>query len=183
MTEVPEKGRDTTREGRTSGLTGWNSVAGVSVSFLSASECLGFAPEANSQVYRVIGPLRVVFALCTQKYLCVSVGTCGYFHGHGRIRSSSSRSVSWSTSRSSSRSCRSGAAASQSRTPSTAPTALCGSGGERQSPPQYRAEAGACPRPDRQSRTRRAANESAVAPVASERLSTSSKAAVGGSYE
>ena len=68
----------------------------------------------------------------------------------------------------------------ESRTRSTAPTALCGSGGERQSPPQYRAEAGACPRPDRQSRTRRAANESAVAPVAFERLSTSSKAAVVG---
>ena len=33
---------------------------------------------------------------------------------------------------------------SQSRASSTAPTALCGSGGERQSPPQYRAEATPC---------------------------------------
>ena len=32
----------------------------------------------------------------------------------------------------------------ESRTRSTAPTALCGSGGERQSPPQYRAEATPC---------------------------------------
>ena len=69
----------------------------------------------------------------------------------------------------------------RSISPSTAiSTALCGSGRRRQRRPQYRAEAGACPRPDRQSRTRRAANESAVAPVAFERLSTSSKAAVVG---
>jgi hypothetical protein len=118
MIEVPEKGRDTTRAGRTSGPTGWNSLGRRSVSHPSASECLGFAPEANSQVYRVSRSLPVGFALWTQEYLCVSVDICGYFHGHGRIRSSS-RTTSTRAGRSSSRTI-----SRSSRSASTGPTAL-----------------------------------------------------------
>ena len=126
MTEVPEKGRDTTQYGRATGLLGWNTFGEAgSVSNLSASECLGFAPEANSQVYAVSSPLLAGDALWPPVFLCVSVDISGYLRVHMTAgwlggRSSSRRSASCSsTSRSSFRSCRSGAAGSQSRTRST----------------------------------------------------------------
>jgi len=143
MVEVPEKGRDTTQRGRVRGPLGWNTVAGGSVSFPSASECLGFAPEANSQVYRVSRFLPAGFALCTQEYLCVSVAISGYFHGHGRIRSSS-RTRSTRAGRSSSRTI-----SRSSRSASTGPTALAVR--KRRRAPiaaATRSAAGACPRPD-----------------------------------
>jgi len=131
MAEVPEKGRDTTQRGRATGLLGWNTLPkGSSVSHPFASECLGLTPEANSQVYHVTTALPAGFDVQTAVCFWIPADACGYLraHGHGRRGSRSRR------------------AASQSRTRSTrSPTASCGSGGERQSPPQYRAEAGACP--------------------------------------
>jgi len=86
MIEVPEKDRDTTQRGRTSGPLGWNSVERVSVSGSFASECLGFATEANSQVYDGIEPLSTEPGTQTAMLLQVSLGIPECLHGHGRPR-------------------------------------------------------------------------------------------------